>query len=109
MEPDYSGDDSDSVHEIGIAGIPVELPVGVSKGGQQTEVVELDSSSDDPDSVHDIGVGIGLEVSQAVSSSGSASSGSSFNSVPIGASPSPNKSARSGASMQQTGVDSEND
>ena len=108
MEPNSSGDDSDSVHEIGV-GIPVEPPVGAFKGGQQTEVVDLDSSSDDSDSVHDIGVGIGLEVSQYAFSSGSASSGSSFSSVPIGISPSSNKSARSGAFMQQTGVDSEND
>ena len=105
---DSCGDDSDSVHELG-DGISVQPPVGASKGDQQTEVVALDSSSEDSDSVHDIGVGIGLEVSQDASSSESASSGSSFSSVPIGVSPSPNKSAQSGASMQHTGVDSKND
>ena len=108
LELDSCRDNSDSVHETG-DGVPVQPPVGTSKGNQQTEVVDLDSSSEDSDSVHEIGVGIGLEVSQDASSSGSASSGSSFSSVPIGVSPSPNKSARSGASMQQTGVDSEND
>ena len=108
MEPDSSGDDSYSVHEPGF-GIPVEPPVGASKEDQQTEVVDLDSSSDDPDNVHDIGVGTGLDISQDASSGGSASSGNSFSSVPIGVSPSLNKFAQSGASMQQTGVYSNND
>ena len=108
LESNSSSDDSDSVHKIGV-GIPDEPTYDVSKEATQTVVLELDSSSHDSDSVHDIGVEIDLEVSQAASRSGSVSSVSSFSSVPIDVSPSPKQTARSGASIQQTGVDSEND
>ena len=51
----------------GTLNFPDEPTDGVSKGGKQTEVLELDSSGDDSDSIHEIGVGIPDEPTNDVS------------------------------------------